>query len=356
MNINSTNSYKRSKARKNKENLVLNKIQKERGKKQPKKGTSDLTRFMIKKKSRQKLKDSQSLNTNTLFKRFSMQIENESKSRFNINEKSGKINGLRKKMSVNYNTRDEIKKSKNQNINKLISKRRNLKSIEHSSVSEANVVKRKIKALSSNNLGLSKILKNIEKKKQEKRNEKIYIKSNKMLKQLELARKKRTLKKKAHNSKKLKDNCDQIKLSKPPLLSKYNNYTSHNPKTKRIQVKGIVRRKLSIALQMNDNLFCSKPNSPPHNLRSVNGMSPKYFKTLNKENTLHEKPSLKMVQNQNRSSSRISKADSIREKEENLKKFKLKKIDNLKRILTRKRKQKEDQNRNGSITSLSIHL
>jgi len=164
MNINTTNSFKRSKARKNKENLVLNKIQKDKTKKLSNRISSDITRFMLNRKPRQKVKEFQNGVANPLLKRFSMQIENEPKTRLDMNGKSGVLSALRKKMSLNYNTRDECKKSKNRHIHNPTTKRRNLKSIEHSSITDNNLLKRKMKTLSSNTIGLSKILRNMERK------------------------------------------------------------------------------------------------------------------------------------------------------------------------------------------------
>jgi len=267
-----------------------------------------------------------------------MQIENEPKTRLDMNGKSGVLSALRKKMSLNYNTRDECKKSKNRHIHNPTTKRRNLKSIEHSSITDNNLLKRKMKTLSSNTIGLSKILRNMERK-QEKRNvnEKPNFKSKKLLKQIGLVKKKRSLKKQTELNKKIKDRKEKMKLNKPPLLPKNNNYTSHNPNVQRKQMKGLIRRKLSMGIQLNDHSFSSKPNSPSNNLRSKLKISPRYFKTMNKDMDMEQDSKISIVNSKNTKSKMLNIESEFINKEKK-ETSKLTKIDHLKRILVRKKK------------------
>jgi hypothetical protein len=100
-------------------------------------------------------------------------------------------------------------------------------------------------------------------------------------------------------------------------------------------MKGIVRRKLSMGIQLNDHSFSSKPNSPSHNFRSNLMISPRYFKTLNKNVEANKEDRASLAKNDNKSKKRNVEKPNDREEDDNLK---LKKADNLKRILVRRRK------------------
>ena len=289
MNIPIEVSLKRSKGRKNKENLVLNKMSNEISKGQQFKYWKDPYKLNIKKKNRLKMKEPSLQSSNTFFKRHSFQIENNSKSRQNKIEKSSGLSLLRKKMSKQCTEKEEnrigkITKLKNIEFSKKVQKGR-----DTSLGSEFNKKKRKNKPISSNNMGLSKILRNVESKENKietrvKGKTKSVVEFGKNNLQNNLLKKKKSLFKKNEFAIKSKERYEQMKISKPPLLTR-NNYTSHNPSIRRIKVNGILKRKMSmnISNQENKKPFTSKPNSPSNQFKNNFIISPRGFKTVNKD-------------------------------------------------------------------------
>ena len=186
------NAIKRSKARKNKENIHFNKISSERGVQPHLKSGMDLTKLLLKKKPRQKLKDSLNFTSNGLFKRYSFQVENESKAKKILIERGLNLGALRKKMSMNQGKKEDMKKNRNRKGKIEALFKNNNKGLNKGLKSHLRQAKRKEKTLSSNNSGISRLFKNKDQKNEEKsQNGKIPpSRSNKTLRQFEAIKRK----------------------------------------------------------------------------------------------------------------------------------------------------------------------
>ena len=280
--ITEENAIKRSKTRKNKENIHLNKIQNDRGVHPLSKSGMDLTKLILKKKSRQKLKEALNFTSNGLFKRFSIQIENETQGRSNLIERGMGLNALRKKMSLNNKKKNDMKKNRNRKAKFEQNLKKNNKNMNKGLKSHLRQIKRKEKTLSSNNHSRSSIFKNNESKNDEncKMNQLPISRSNKVKSHFDVLKRKKSFKKaRLGENKKSSENNG---LNRPPLLPKQSNFMSHTG-IRRIRVNGLIKRKQSLNKGniKGDQNYLSKPNSPKG--QSSFQMKPRYFKTLNKE-------------------------------------------------------------------------
>lgn len=271
MNLSSNNSYRRCKAKKNKENLIHNRIQKDTSRGHPQKSRADLTRLMLKRKPRTRARDAQFAGVQPLLKRYSMQVELEPQIRAPLGEKSKVLKALWKKVGMNYSTHEEGKRSKMRRPEEP----RNLKSSDKREMGRGNRAKRKLKTLSSNNFAISRILKNSVKDTQRAENGHRHKPKKKC----------KTDKQAKENApdKKTKDALETAKPTKPPLLPKTGQYASYNGGIQRGKLKGFVRRKLSMRVGKGANEIQSKPNSPSGQSRTGFLVSPRYFRTLGKD-------------------------------------------------------------------------
>ena len=326
------NAIKRSKARKNKENIHFNKISSERGVQPHLKSGMDLTKLLLKKKPRQKLKDSLNFTSNGLFKRYSFQVENESKAKKTLIERGLNLGALRKKMSMNQGKKEDMKKNRNRKGKIEALFKNNNKGLNKGLKSHLRQAKRKEKTLSSNNSGISRLFKNKDQKNEEKsQNGKIPpSRSNKTLRQFEAIKRKKSFKK--QKLEEAMGSSENKKLKKPPQLLKPANYASHSG-IRRIRVNGLIKRKQSLnaGTANQDQTYLSKPNSPRG--QTSFQISPRYFKTLNKDSGQDccFIPAPKICRPNKSHTKRL-----LRIKEEG----KVSRKDNLKRILAKKNSRK----------------
>jgi hypothetical protein len=341
MNHTTDHSFKRSKARKNKENLAQNRIQQENPTnptRRPKKNTSKL---LLRKKPRLKIKE-QNLSTSGLFfKRYSFQNAGDVTTKSFKTDRSHEFKNLKKRVGNKENSKETRPKQRSKgNVNKKETHRA-LKSFDWRKIEENKTTRHKGKTFSSSNFGLSRILKNVERK-NNKIEQNVSISERLKLQESKKScsgglKKKKPFAKHKEIKLKSKERYDCMKLSKPPLLTKPGNYTSHNPGVQRVKVNGMLKRKLSINLPSNlrGKNALSKPNSPCFNMKGDLGVDQRCFKTMNKDLCDFDKevdflPGGKLIKTE-----RL--ASSLRNQLEKENKNKSDKTENLKQILKRKK-------------------
>lgn len=362
MNYGTDHSFKRSKARKNKENLAQNRIQQENPKNQTRRTKKNASKLILRKKPRLKIKEQNLSVSGLFFKRFSMQNAVDMSTKNFKTDRSQDFENLRKRVPRKENCKEN--KIKTKNSKKKI--QRNLNAFDRTKDEESKSTRHKGKTLSSNNFGLCRLLKNVDRKntKQHKRtsiSEKIKLQGSKLVRSGDLAKKKNAFAKHKEIKLKSKERYEQMKLSKPPMLMKPGNYTTHNPSIQRVNVSGILKRKLSINLPGNfscKNVF-SKPNSPSFKIMRDLEMKPRCFKTMNKE-LINSKKELDFI-----NAPKIIKTEReplkscLRNQLEKENRKKSSKTENLKQILKRKKSknnQKNEKQTNNVSNASSFNL
>lgn len=285
MNAAKKHFSRRGRARRNKENLALNRGEREKLSGQPK---PDLARLALKRKSR--TKKGLLAGALPLAKRYSMQRETEGHPRTHLADKSGVLNSLRRKMSTNYSTHEDARRNKLQNWRRQPGQHLELKSSDKEALARMVKGKRKTKAFSSNNFALSRIL-----RVSHWQEETWWQKKGKRDK----AEKKS--KSGGQNQSKLltralgeKNRRERERPSKPPLLAKQGNYSSVHAQVKRGRAKGFLRRKMSMGVAEVENSCGSKLRSPG-GLQSRFPGSPRYFETMDRKGASAEAKGLEFV-------------------------------------------------------------